>query len=72
MTLHLVVVEWVCSFTVVVFSQWMVLDYKQFTPGEAIRPGTLLILEQMPGIIEVADMSVFLQENTYWPSYNVP
>ena len=50
----------------------MVLDYKQFTPGEAIMPGTLLILEQLPGIIEVADMSVFLQENTYWPSYNIP
>ncbi|XP_078362141.1 putative phospholipase B-like 2 [Oculina patagonica] len=53
-------------------NEWMVLDYKQFTPGEAIRPGTLLILEQLPGIIEAADMSVFLQENTYWPSYNVP
>ena len=50
----------------------MVLDYKLFMPGAAINPGTLLILEQIPGIIEVADMSVFLQENTYWASYNIP
>ena len=50
----------------------MILDYKQFTPGEPIKPGTLLILEQIPGIIEVADMSVYLQENTYWASYNLP
>ncbi|XP_020631773.1 putative phospholipase B-like 2 [Orbicella faveolata] len=53
-------------------NEWMVLDYKQFTPGEPIYPGTLLILEQIPGIIEVADMSVYLQENTYWASYNLP
>lgn len=53
-------------------NQWMVLDYKLFTPGEPIIPGTLLILEQLPGIVEVADMSVFLQEKTYWASYNLP
>lgn len=50
----------------------MVLDYKLFTPGEPIIPGTLLILEQLPGIVEAADMSVFLQEKTYWASYNLP
>ncbi|KAM7451985.1 putative phospholipase B-like 2 [Porites harrisoni] len=53
-------------------NQWMVLDYKRFTPGENIKPGTLWILEQLPGIIESADMSVFLQESTYWASYNIP
>lgn len=53
-------------------NEWMILDYKQFTPDEPILPGTLLILEQIPGIIEVADMSVYLQENTYWASYNLP
>lgn len=53
-------------------NEWMVLDYKLFTPGEPIIPGTLLILEQLPGIVEVADMSVFLQEKTYWASYNLP
>ena len=50
----------------------MVLDYKRFTPGENIKPGTLWILEQLPGIIESADMSAFLQESTYWASYNIP
>ena len=50
----------------------MILDYKLFTSGEAIKPGTLYVLEQLPGIIESADMSVFLQDHSYWPSYNVP
>ncbi|XP_074636174.1 putative phospholipase B-like 2 [Acropora palmata] len=53
-------------------NQWMILDYKLFTSGEAIKPGTLYVLEQLPGIIESADMSVFLQDHSYWPSYNVP
>ncbi|XP_068748317.1 putative phospholipase B-like 2 [Montipora capricornis] len=53
-------------------NQWMILDYKLFTPGEDIKPGTLIVLEQLPGIIESADMSVFLQDHSYWPSYNIP
>ncbi|XP_068679671.1 putative phospholipase B-like 2 [Montipora foliosa] len=53
-------------------NQWMILDYKLFTPGEDIKPGTLYVLEQLPGIIESADMSVFLQDHSYWPSYNIP
>ncbi|EDO39917.1 predicted protein [Nematostella vectensis] len=53
-------------------NQWMVLDYKLFTPGQPIQPGTLSVLEQIPGMTETADMSVYLQENGYWASYNLP
>ena len=50
----------------------MVLDYKLFTPGQPVVPGTLWVLEQMPGIVEMADLSVILKENGYWASYNLP
>jgi hypothetical protein len=33
-------------------NQWMVVDYKQFTPGKPIQPNTLWILEQIPGYCE--------------------
>ncbi|XP_046840907.1 putative phospholipase B-like 2 [Xenia sp. Carnegie-2017] len=53
-------------------NEWMVLDYKLFTPGQPVVPGTLWVLEQMPGIVEMADLSVILKENGYWASYNLP
>jgi len=53
-------------------NQWMVVDYKQFTPGQAPRDGTLWVLEQMPGNIYREDMTSLLLEQMYWPSYNTP
>ena len=50
----------------------MVLDYNMFTPGKPVVPGTLWILEQMPGMVQMADLSLFLKENGYWASYNIP
>ena len=35
-------------------------------------PETLWVLEQMPGMVEMADMSLYLIENGYWASYNIP
>ena len=53
-------------------NQWMVLDYKQFKPGQPINgtKGLLYVLEQMPGYVDSADMTWFLAEEGYWPSYN--
>ena len=36
-----------------------------------MKPGTLWVLEQIPGYIESADVTSYLSLG-YWPSYNVP
>jgi len=53
-------------------NQWIVVDYKKFTPRNAIQPNTLWILEQIPGFTKSADVSAVLAKQLYWPSYNVP
>ncbi|XP_020012515.1 putative phospholipase B-like 2 [Castor canadensis] len=54
-------------------NQWMVVDYKAFVPGGP-SPGSrvLTILEQIPGMVVVADKTSELYETTYWASYNIP
>ncbi|KAK9795552.1 hypothetical protein WJX73_006243 [Symbiochloris irregularis] len=52
-------------------NQYMVLDFKRFIPGRELLPGTLWVAEQIPGLIEAADMTETLLRG-YWPSYNVP
>ncbi|XP_065296708.1 putative phospholipase B-like 2 isoform X1 [Dermacentor albipictus] len=51
-------------------NQWMVLDYKLFMPWGSLQPGTLWIVEQLPGIMESADITTVLQKQGYWASYN--
>ncbi|XP_033098666.1 putative phospholipase B-like 2 [Anneissia japonica] len=54
-------------------NQWMVVDYKQFTPGKPLPDkGLLYILEQIPGMIIAKDMTAHLAKTQYWPSYNIP
>eukprot|EP01119_Soliformovum_irregulare_P003724 TRINITY_DN1475_c0_g1_i1.p1 TRINITY_DN1475_c0_g1~~TRINITY_DN1475_c0_g1_i1.p1 ORF type:complete len:533 (+),score=102.06 TRINITY_DN1475_c0_g1_i1:202-1599(+) len=53
-------------------NQWMVVDYKLFTPGESLRSNTLWVLEQIPGLVMSADLSATLEKDGYWGSYNVP
>ena len=50
----------------------MILDYKLFEPGKPLKPDTLWILEQLPGIVHKEDMTSLLQQQGYWASYNVP
>jgi len=50
----------------------MVLDYKLFEAGKPIKPDTLWILEQLPGTVHMADMSLLLEKQGYWASYNLP
>ncbi|OBS58830.1 hypothetical protein A6R68_10027 [Neotoma lepida] len=54
-------------------NQWMIVDYKAFVPKEP-SPGSqvLTILEQIPGMVEVADKTAELYKTTYWASYNIP
>jgi hypothetical protein len=53
-------------------NQWIVVDYKQFTSGKPLQPGTLWIAEQIPGYVVSQDMTDHLATYGYWPSYNVP
>jgi len=53
-------------------NQWMVVDYNKFTPGKQPDSGLLTVLEQIPGMIEYADVTNILLQQTYWASYNVP
>jgi hypothetical protein len=52
-------------------NQWFVVDYKLFTPMEPLQPNTLVVLEQIPGYVEWADVTNVLQFG-YWPSFNIP
>lgn len=53
-------------------SQWMVVDYKQFISGNNLLDNTLWIVEAIPGMLQMEDMSGHLHQNRYWPSFNRP
>jgi hypothetical protein len=52
-------------------NQYMVVDFKKFEPGHALKPGTLWVIEEIPGLVQGADVTETLTRG-YWPSYNVP
>eukprot|EP00927_Polykrikos_kofoidii_P059847 TRINITY_DN5496_c0_g1_i1.p1 TRINITY_DN5496_c0_g1~~TRINITY_DN5496_c0_g1_i1.p1 ORF type:complete len:686 (-),score=96.34 TRINITY_DN5496_c0_g1_i1:49-2106(-) len=51
-------------------SQWMVVDYNKFTLGDPLRDGALFVIEQVPGMSHVEDMTVRLRTDGYWASEN--
>ncbi|VDM27392.1 unnamed protein product [Toxocara canis] len=54
-------------------NQWVILDYKRFTPSKGLPPNELLfVLEQVPGTVVYRDLTWYLRKHTYFPSYNVP
>ncbi|VDK67353.1 unnamed protein product [Onchocerca ochengi] len=54
-------------------NQWIVVDYKLFEPRNELPSKNLLwVLEQIPGLVIAHDMTWFLKNYTYWPSYNIP
>eukprot|EP01126_Amoeba_proteus_P031935 TRINITY_DN3122_c0_g2_i21.p1 TRINITY_DN3122_c0_g2~~TRINITY_DN3122_c0_g2_i21.p1 ORF type:complete len:123 (+),score=12.56 TRINITY_DN3122_c0_g2_i21:414-782(+) len=50
----------------------MIIDYKLYSPGQPLQPGTLWIAEQIPGYVETADVTDVLSQDGYWASYNIP
>lgn len=52
-------------------NQYMVIDLNKFDPGNPLPDGMLWVGEQIPGLVEYADMTREL-ERGYWPSYNIP
>jgi len=54
-------------------NQWQIIDYKLLKPGDKkLQPGTLWIVEQIPGFTKSMDVTPILQQNGYWASYNRP
>jgi hypothetical protein len=48
----------------------MVLDVDRLASGSA--DGVLWVLEQLPGLVESADLSHVLLSQGFWPSFNIP
>ncbi|XP_028914484.1 putative phospholipase B-like 2 [Ornithorhynchus anatinus] len=54
-------------------NQWMIVDYRAFSPGATVPPaGVLTVLEQIPGLVVMADKTDELYRKGYWASYNLP
>ena len=53
-------------------SQWIVVDYNKFTPGQPLQRNALRILEQVPGMTHQADITTELTSRGYWGSFNRP
>jgi len=53
-------------------NQWMVVDFNLFQPGQALKDGTLYVLEQYPGYIAAYDATEDLRTVNYFASYNNP
>nr|XP_033813351.1 putative phospholipase B-like 2 [Geotrypetes seraphini] len=53
-------------------NQWMIVDYNYFHPGVRVQQNLLTVLEQIPGLVVVADKSEELFQQGYWASYNIP
>jgi len=51
-------------------SQWMVMDYKKFKPGEDLPDGSFYVLEQAPSTSHYEDMSGHLRQKHYWASFD--
>jgi len=52
--------------------QWMIVDYNQFIAGAPIRDNLFWVIETVPGMVKMQDMSHFLRKYSYWPSFNRP
>jgi len=53
-------------------NQMIIVDFKLFTPGKPLKPNTVMIVEQMPGQMFLADVTDVVSSNGYWPSFNRP
>ena len=71
--------EWVSLFSYnnsgTYCNQWMVLDYKLYSPGDkgaALKKDLLWVAEQIPGNVTSADVTEVLRSTSYWASFNEP
>eukprot|EP00929_Paragymnodinium_shiwhaense_P119046 TRINITY_DN90936_c0_g1_i1.p1 TRINITY_DN90936_c0_g1~~TRINITY_DN90936_c0_g1_i1.p1 ORF type:complete len:688 (+),score=82.15 TRINITY_DN90936_c0_g1_i1:112-2175(+) len=53
-------------------AEWIVVDYNLFIAGERVKPNTVWVVEQVPGLTHKADVSEILNNQGYWGGYNRP
>jgi hypothetical protein len=53
-------------------AQWMIIDFKAFTPGKPIGDGVLTVMEEIPGLTRSTDMSAHLARDGMWMSFDRP
>ncbi|CAB1341885.1 unnamed protein product [Coregonus sp. 'balchen'] len=53
------------------WQRYMIVDMRKVTLGHSIEDGALIVVEQIPGLVEFSDQTQALRRG-YWPSYNVP
>ncbi|KAH9284484.1 putative phospholipase B-like 2 [Echinococcus granulosus] len=54
-------------------NQWMVIDTKLFDPSKPLPEKDLFwVAEQIPGLVQSADVTEHLLNKSYWGSYNNP
>jgi hypothetical protein len=54
-------------------NQWMVADFKLFQRGQrTLLPNFFWIGEQLPGYYRAQDVTSVINNQKYWPSYNIP
>eukprot|EP00463_Aulacantha_scolymantha_P000189 TRINITY_DN1106_c0_g1_i1.p1 TRINITY_DN1106_c0_g1~~TRINITY_DN1106_c0_g1_i1.p1 ORF type:complete len:236 (+),score=20.65 TRINITY_DN1106_c0_g1_i1:140-847(+) len=52
-------------------NQYMIINWRQFQPGQPLNSGLLWVVEEIPGLVFGGDTTENLQRG-YWPSYNKP
>ncbi|KAF2069526.1 hypothetical protein CYY_009151 [Polysphondylium violaceum] len=52
-------------------NQYIIIDYKKFTPYKELRDGALYVIEQIPLLVEYSDETDLLRIS-HFPSYNIP
>jgi len=64
---HIMEKYWSGTYT----NQWMIVDYKLFTPNNPLPANTFWIMEEIPSRTHSADLTAFLARGQ-WSSFNVP
>jgi hypothetical protein len=52
-------------------NQWIIVDYKKLN-GSKLGSDFLWIVEQIPGFVDAADETPWIDRHQYWASYNIP
>jgi len=53
-------------------NQWIVVDYKKFSPGDDLQTGLVWISETMPGHARREDVTPVVVRQGSWASFNIP